>query len=493
MKDKDNLNNFFRKNLEDYSPDASWNVPNDDVFINAIETVNKDSKPNRKLILLFLFFGFIAAFTLFEINRENKIDSLETTIVNLEEQIEELNHQNNEDEENIMQSDNSIKSIDQNVDQKHANSSNVKKEIAISNSSPESHSITHHQIINDNLEVVIPEVDPKVDELINDDFKSVTPSYISSLLSKPTEPTEESLAANPKNILRQLLAINQIPKQITSLLGNTIEKNIDLSPYILDKENINHNKWTIGAAFINNISWLSMTNVPAASENALTAYDQTHHCSGFKIAAEYQINKKLSVYGDVGYEGYKNQSDLNTDFFYDEKYVNSNDIFETEIDLLNPLGDFSSLATFRVHASMNQNDVIVEETKIKQSLNVLTLKSGINYTLFDSKKVFAKVGLGVGIAAKTKLNNEFNVSLYNNNELMTNYSEETESMKGVNNFFIMGEAKATLGYKLSDKFNITLESAYNRSLSSLRDSAPANGPQTYLHALSLSTGISYNF
>ena len=54
MEEKDKLSEYFKKQLEDYSPDPNWNVPSDQIFDAAISDIPSAPSYKRSLPLLLL-------------------------------------------------------------------------------------------------------------------------------------------------------------------------------------------------------------------------------------------------------------------------------------------------------------------------------------------------------------------------------------------------------------------------------------------------------
>ena len=472
MEEKDKLSEYFKKQLEDYSPDPNWNVPSDQLFDAAISDIPSAPTYKRYLPLLLLLFIPIGLF-IFGIATFHSHENQKVELANLQQKIAQLDEDNKRLNTALTNSNASFEKIT-------LENERLKKEIS-----------EQKTAINPNLSSNI-----KADKPIPGSYRAVESfdnSKTSAQISETLTVIEDDLSNSNIEVEERGLLTTE---NIQSL---TIKPQFTNAKYLLNEEIAIEEKqgrstpqWRYNIAMVNNLSWLSMTDVPAQSESALTEYDKAHGCYGLKVGTEYLFNPRWSVYADLSFNRYQNRSSLQTDLFYDKTKENG-EMVELELDIMNPFGSYYSPASFRVDSEINQNDLMQERANIRQHLSTLSLNVGLNYRVMETKKVNIAFGGGLGIVNKLSLKNEFDISLLHNDELKVNYLDETKELKGVNNHFVTGEVKASLEYKISNQSGLFIESTYLQSLTSLRDSWPASGPKTYLHSFNLATGLKFNF
>ena len=252
-----------------------------------------------------------------------------------------------------------------------------------------------------------------------------------------------------------------------------------------------------GILISENQSWYTMKKIPVTQDARLYAYDNSQPGVGIYGFITKPISSKFSLQTGVGYHIYQNKSIQENRLFFDVQKViqmpDGQSIYQTDFNLMNPLGDYSTLLNFRVSDQMHQNDLIEENTTIKQILHALSLDLCLNYKMISGKHFDISLGTGISLGYRSGLKNEFNVSFYHNDILQKKQTELPDHLNNVRRWFGQALGKLSIEYHPSDRFGILLESQYNAGITSLHNGRATNISQTYLHSFMISTGVTHDF
>lgn len=521
------LDDFFKKQLADETPDPSWNVPDDSLFENAMYSVNTRRKNQSKkyiLILLpILILLSVGTIGLYEYNRFNKINELNLKVAALENTLSSINTPSNSVEDKQISkfsNDSFANKLNKNSDgklrineaevkpfvqmnkvdysvnmlKKSANPWTFEKEKPLLNLKNPGVSIKTKSLNNLYINIasgeVVNSVSKTIDWVAPDEIPHETSS--NSLLSA-MEANEEAINE------RSSLSIDGI----SILNGNLLPiSKIALSfPPLATTETVmaksDFPKWSSTVAISANNSWLTMANIPLGDMESVKGYDKGHFCGGANLGLSYNFSKKWRLDALVSYNKYRNNSRSSYAFFADENEILTNSsgekMYFSDLIVMNAIGEYSSPIMFRVDDDMVENELIQESAIISQNLDVLGLNLGLSYGIFHLNRLNIYGGAGMGFNSILRLENTFDVSLFMDDKLMYNYKEETMALEKINTFYFSAYLKAGIDYKIARKWTINWENNYNSGFSSLRDSAPNPGPQTYLHAFHSALGIRYSW
>ncbi|MDQ3017273.1 MAG: hypothetical protein M3R25_11220, partial [Bacteroidota bacterium] len=310
-----------------------------------------------------------------------------------------------------------------------------------------------------------------------------------------------------KETLAQLLHVQHRHLSITDKLPATpssinVEERIipalNIAPDITNRqaENNNLHSWSVGLVGSVNSSWLTMSHVPVSMERQLSKYDNAQTSSGFKAFGRKNLSDRWSLSIGMGYNKYKNQSEVVNTLYYDKnnEIITSGGeyIYNADLEMANPLGDHRSITKIILGQIMNQNDLITENLFIRQAFAVATFDLGLDYRLVNHKKFGLYTGAGIAYNVNIALKNEFDVTL-SADGFNHHYQEAVNTLAGFRNTFASAYVKLAGDYQLHDRCSLFLETKFGQSIGSLRDSWPASGPKTYLNELNISIGAAYHF
>lgn len=475
----DKLDEFFRRQMSDSTPDPSWNVPDDSLFESAIAEVHHAQKGfNWKRLLIVVPFLFLGTLGIYEYQKEIAYDQLKSELTSLQDEVEALNA--------------SVQTMQGEIDDQELQVTNLKTE-------------------NMDLQQELSDVNGRLNGsvrsqqvLSNKLNKSLLSAGVLSdqvkLLKDQLDEVQIAALATQASSSKDVLTINAIPALAfgpIALLNNNID------PISIKAQSLtsipNKNKfnpaWSIGADAVINNSWVTMTDLPSTEVEQLGGYKNANTGFGTQVMMEYQATPRWSFNGGLAYNRFENRSSFEASFFFDTKYIeqddSGNDVYVVELEMKNPYGDYDSEATFRVSQDMRQNCLVEEFTQVRQKLDVVTLSAGAKYRLIDQPKYGIYVGAGLGVNAITFLRNEFDVSLVMASTLRHNYRDVTYDMDGLNRVYATGSLSAGFNYKINDRLSFNLEGQYNKGLTSIRDSWPNSGPNTFVQNVASNIGLRY--
>jgi hypothetical protein len=240
-----------------------------------------------------------------------------------------------------------------------------------------------------------------------------------------------------------------------------------------------------------------MKNIPENPGANLYAYDNDQPGAGVYAFIEKPLSKRFSIQAGLGYQYYQNQSILENQFLFDEDNVTmtsgGEEIYQTPLNVINPLGDYSTMIGFRVSDEMQQNDIISEYTSMKQNLHIVHLDLGLGYQVISIDRFDISIGAGLGLGYLAGLKNDFSISCYHNGELQNSQTESPKNLSDSQKWYGQAIGKINVMYHLNSNTGLMLESQYRSGITSLRRGTEVNGSQTYIHALGLSVGLSHSF
>lgn len=493
----DKLDEFFKRQMQDQTPDASWNVPDDSLFDSAISQVKIEKRKFSYkylwlLVSLLFMLGIIGA----EMERSRTLDDLNTKISELESQLEYLNEKVVKGNNNYKHKE-SIKYSSEKVDENGTTNDAI--------------NYASEDIAMDNVKKTTRST-KSIDSSINQEeamasyFEDITTISQDVQNSRKEIPANKNVAGRNEIKEAAVAKVEIVGDTNTVLLSMIPPSKFDIRRSNVDMKLINDlqpilccespSYWQLGGGFTMNRSNVSMTKLPVGGDAALVGYDQSHGCYGGRMELVYHKTPRWSYDFDISYNRIVNQSYFECDFTFDKSEVYVDDqgveMYQTDLDMINPMGNQNASVTFRVSDGMEQDDVVQEETNVRQKLDLLGMNAGVSYSLINTPKATIYVGGGFGVDAKLRLMNQFDISLYMDDQEKYHDLTETTEMKGVNDLLLNAHLKAGLTYRVTKRTSFNIDTRYNRSLTSLRDSWPGDGPNTYLHSLVGTVGLRYN-
>lgn len=520
----DKLDDFLRDQLNDSSENPSWNVPGDHVFENAINALPKKEDNNRRrwlLIPLLFFIVFIGR----ELMHKSQIDTLENKISSLEKNISSKSPIVSNNTPFV---DNSISALS-NLTEADEEPSNLKDKLSVSNlSTQEINNADLHN--NRSASSAKPGVIEKEETRVvnqNSGIGEVTGLQnksvydVSSSIGSQTETATGSSSIPIISIgsaNTDALVMSSAPQN--NMIGNTIQSystpfllplpiafltmeasspEIPLTlPFLPATKSGNQiAPMRYGVLVGGNQSWFTMKNIPENTGTKLYAYDNSHPGAGAYAFIEIPLSKKLTIQTGIGYQYYQNQSVLEDNFLFTDENVllmpDGKEFYSAPIDVINPLGDHSTMLAFRVSDQMHENDILSEYTTMKQELHTVHLDVSLSYKVLSINKLDLSIGAGLGVGYLAGLKNDFNVSCFHNGELQSSWTEAPKTLNDTQKWYGMAIGKMNIKYHLTNRLSLLLEAQYRGGISSLRRGNELNGSQTYLHAFGVSAGFSHSF
>jgi hypothetical protein len=541
MEDQNNkLDRFLRRHLNDTSEDQNWNVPDDAIFEKAMQAVANEKKKKRKtwlLIPLLLLSGLMAN----EYMHNRQIKILEGKINHLEDSLSIASQ--NEDGitsslENHQKSDlsssttssrgNQVVQVNTSGDT-IAFSAEANPEIAIpTSSSIDAGGATSRVPTSQHTQSKRKStpLEPNRSAFQIQNLPATIPASTTSI-STPSVPETTLTVDHSGNHVGHLIgneslyagdashtsisgirtADQWMTAPIPSLDVKGVSSKANLPPAIsVITDNVldlaksstpSKPVFRYGVLGGINQSWMTMKNIPLNQDAYLHDYDNSQTGTSFYGFVNKSISAKFSAQGGLGYHAYLNRSALESRFLFDTDNVvqvpDGDPLYQTDIDLMNPIGDFNAPLEFRVTDQMNEEDVMTEHTTIEQTLQSVRLDLQLQGTMLTINNFTVSLGTGLGLAYRSGLKNTFNVSTYHNNILQKTQTEAPDHLTNVRRWYVQWLGSLNLEYTITDRFGFIFSSQYARGLTSIRNTPNTNGPLTFVHAFSISAGLTRTF
>ena len=532
MDNKQNkLDDFFRKQLADSSEDHAWNVPQDAVFESAMRSIaaGKKKKDRRWILIPFLLMAVLIGR---EYIHEGQIKTLEGKITHLEDSLYKesirsatapstspsiaenstnINTTTNADAdittsaEHISKTDNKL-STNQNSS-KHSSTPVTSPTTRSSTNNTSGHrgvetSKTSPQALSSNTKTNKAFTAPSSANA--DKTNDVDPSNTSATIMNSVGESSSKGEGMPVDLSGRTAYQGWITYPIAALefkdLGNELllVAGFPANPVVsTSNKKPGIPAMRSGILLEANQSWLTMQNITPVPNVSLYDYDNNQPGVGISAFINKPVSSKFSLQTGLGYHVYQNRSILEDQFLYDSdnatQMPNGETMYQTDMNIINPLGDYNTLLEFRVSGQMAENDVMVQYTTIKQTLQCVVLDLGIHYNIFTKKGFSVSLGTGLGLGYRSGIKNDFNVSTYHNDILQKTQTETPDYLNNLQHWYGQAIGNATFEYHPSNGIGYILVAQYNAGLTSLRNDGTSSSPLTYLHAFGLSAGVTHGF
>lgn len=497
-KENQNIDEYFKKKLDQDVFPEGWNVPSDEIFSAAISDINaaKGNSNRRKLFILFIVLFGLSLFSIYGYNywfassnnssissEDLQIAEFQTKIETLESEVLALKNAQTSEGQNAS-TESQLNQVENNQESSHTISGVKSKNEIIQLSQTENYNNRQNFTTNEELEERSG-VQLEISTEIKDDSSSDNANFIVSLQDDQNDDTKWNSSLLSRHRL-ELLSRKYDPKKIVLTLPSVVENN---------KESIDRSDWSIQALTGINLSWMAMDNIPVGEMDALTEYDQAHVCTTNQLSLVYEPISRWNFNIDLGFSRYLNRSVANYNLFFQEDQVSIDNQgykrYETEVEMMNPVGSYGAMIRFDVEADMQQNELIKESINTTQQLDYLSLGLSANYTLLNRGNWNLYGGLGATLWQNIRTNSSFEVSLYMKDELKYESIETTNNLSNVNSRFVSLSGQVGAIYDLTSSLSLIINTTYQHGITSIRNSSPAPGPQTFLHALQPLVGVRY--
>jgi len=487
----DTLDNLFRKHLSDETPDNQWNVPEDNIFQKAIAQVDISRRKNYKVFTwLFLMMGVLMFLIVHEYRSVIKFRDLKQYTTRLEKIIQN-------EKKPIANKSAQTAAEPFLIDMKEGSSSSLRH---IMQEVPSG--VQKKESILDSKDAVGYGITKKGYETSSQTTRQDMVSGTNAEDVLEPSPRLNNASHVEENSTKQKLKISfterlpMLPNSIVIPQREISEISVLPKTTISPTEKSNTTPWTIALLYGGNASWLTMRNVPFAMESKLTKYTNAQLSTGIHSWIQKKLSNRWSAAMGLGYQSYRNESELVNTMYYDEEkeiITSTGDpVYQTDVDMSNPLGEHRSITNVPLGQAMHQNDVILENLYIRQAFTVASFELGLDYTLWRTENIVLALGSGINYNVKVSMENDFDVNLFADG-FEHHYQENVRAIGGFNDTFVAAHIRFMTAIKLDNHWSILAETRYGQSITSLRDSWPASGPQTYLHSLNVSLGLSYHF
>lgn len=541
MEDKHNkLDRFLLRHLNETSEDQNWNVPDDAIFEKAMRAVANEKKKTRKTWLLIPLF-LLSGLAVNEYLHNRQIKMLEGKINHLEDSLSAASQSEDvitSDQRNSQGGESTLSTISSNGIQPiqvlpfydaipHSTASNLKDALPTSPlNTADGTTSTVGTIQNKQTKP-----NPTAPDT---DFSFLQAQSLTSTVAGPTNAI--STLSEPQNTLKDDTSDNNTtypfmnengkigdvaPKTLSLITSDThwmtapipsrevkelvVKTNLplvfhnapDVEQGLVQTNTPSNFVMQYGLLAGTNQSWLTMKNIPPNEDAYLHDYKNSQPGTSLYGYVNKSISSKFSWQTGINYQVYHNRSILESQFLFDSDLVfqapNGDSMYQTHHDLINPLGDYIAPLEFRVTDQMEEEDVLEEYTTIEQTLQCVMMDLQIRGTILTLNNLRISLGTGLGLAYRSGLKNTFNVSTYHNNILQKTQTEAPDHLANVRRWYVQWLGNINLEYSITNRFGVIMATQYNRGLTSIRNTPNTTGPLTFVHAFSVSAGLTHNF
>jgi len=489
---KDKLEEFFDTRIKKQTGTEGWNLPSDDVFLAAMETLDaeKEEEKTRWLIYAFTALTVIALsiFVFYKVSlngsdevvkveaRNNFVsqevieNNIETVKIEAKEEIQET-VVTKVDVQSV-QNNKTVNTIPSQTKVKETKTHNSNNTIAQSNTT---NSSSQNLNISNNIATQNGAAIQKEDKAIIHRIESATANRMSvnelSLLGNTSiQILEEREVAIPESKLVE-------PK----LLSMSTQKPITL--------------FAQGSLFQSSIFMKDIGN------NDFTLEGYERFSTGFTLGLGIQksLNGKFKLEAMTNWVHFSNTSLYTSHFTYDKTHEslaqNGEIMYHHEMVISTPRATIAMSDDVVMDKEMDHMDLIKNKTEIRESYDVVQLGIGLRYQILSKGKF--DIDLGVLPAVNYIFNNRtgLNTVLEANNIEMAAYESSSDAFDigGFNQFYFNLQGSINVNYVLSKNWKLNVSGLYGQSLNSLKEFNSQDLSKSYFKSRAIALGLAYQF
>lgn len=482
------LDKFFKSRLESTAQSENgWNIPPLSILDQALEQVPAPAKPRRR-IGFFWIFGLAALLGISTLCICNaiKINAINSEISSIK---------NNQTSKADIASSS--------LDNKDTTPVSVINKIQIEEVTQEVSSSNNIATLNNsnNLKQTeaksfIPTTTPSKERNNTKPGKQVQLNKAASIntVSVPSQ-SKVTPTARQRDIL-------QSPQEIIAIYSDTLAYEalgVDISlDSIIITEHITNK--TSASVFITGgllNSCLHMTNIDAGPFS-LTKYDEFYPGYYFGIGAYKPINNSLNLYGTISFNQITNQSLFENDITYNNanaiQHTDGSMLYQSEFYMETPMASFNDNVAFRLLDNQIVNgETLNNKTNISETYQILTFTIGVDYELFQSKKLSGLFSTGLSSNYIIGIDQTMDSKIYRQDAMMMDKTLAVDLTSTVNRLHLSGRLNLGLQYDLTDKVYLQLNGGYEKGLTSVRKHSLTSLPKTYISSFSSGISLGYTF
>jgi len=520
------LDKLFRSKLgEDKLSSGDWNEPTDDIFLAAMEKVNKPAEVSRKKKRTIWPFFLIPFFALLSISVWNSIevDSLKSTINEMqEENISKgeqigLNQAVNRSENTTLVSS-AVMGADalsgnENLQTKEKNelasrtasftpakSKNIKtNHFSTTKRATAQSTVTTIEHNNGGSQLIPPSQSSNSSFLHGDGLNSKR--FVP--LSTSTDERQGSMVSSTGNMatINKLLGLSLLP-QYGGLLNIKDRALIDLNqnPFaIANAKTESQSKGLAFYAFMDlNLNSLRMSGLQSG-EFSLTEYDKSYLGYNIGVGALQDINKRFGISYNLAYRHVMNKSFYTQEMAYNEdktkEGLDGQLLYELDMDVETPIGAFTLREDVSMaDATMADQDMMLNTTDIKQTFNFLSLGVHPRVNVLSTQRfnLFAEAGLNVNYLLGFCQNLDLKM-YYGSDMVMNPVPMEDHNMATLNRISLAGSLGLGVEYNFGEHVFSSFKLGGSRSLNSIRQTNNTDAVETFIDNIGVSLTAGYKF
>ena len=481
-REKDSLEQLFSKYLSDeQAAENGWNVPSDELFLDALNEMDEESK--RKPFPIFWFsLGLLLVVTLgFMLWTTSRIHSLDQELNQLEHKISAfpIASSTESSEEQIV--------TKPNITSEAAALSQEKTKNLKSNNTPQSTKLDRQTKMNKrgNVKSKSTEQDPTEPNTEPIQNNSIPPTINTIAKNDPLQ----SLTISPITLL------NAPALEVSSLNTKLDFESLPPQDGPEEIEPVRSKEWTPHIVAGTRLSSFSKKNISAEGPEIL-GYSENQLGFSAGIGVSKDLGKRWSMQHRLTYSQVNNKSYYEDELIFDiEKQsvdAQGDNWYKADQEVLTPLGATSQSEPFSMSdAVIEDQEIMQKRTDVKLGFRMIEWSSGLQYELLQKNNWQLSIGSNFDLRYVFDYNQWANIDVTKDQELIMNNELNNKDRADLNQWLIGVSANTTLQYHWSQKLSTAIEIGGYRSLNSLRNNDTK--VQTYLRDIRINLVTGFKF
>lgn len=504
------IDKLFRSKLgsEAVSPGA-WNEPTDDMFLAAMEQVNKPpekSNKRRRLFWPFLLIPFVGLLGV-TISNALKVDELRSTI--------------SEMKSSELVSSTPLVSIAENNRTKE-----ITNETILSNYTETQHN-NNDKLASTNNKAVKSKSTLLVGQSNNSsNFKSidnniVPPTYINKAtatnnagpaenMTFPLFSTKEDLSIEKSNTKpslvkvtpnKELLGMNLLPGKnglLNIVERNAIALSLETDPFVKETVEAKNNKFALFAFMNINLNTLRISGLET-NGYSLTDFDKSYVGYEYGVGALQNINNRFGISYSLSHSEVINHSLFEGQTMFDESNMSvgtngeTSYLLDTEVET--PMGAFSLRQSVPMSDVQIQDQTMMDQTtNIRQSLKFISLGIQPRVNLWSNNNLSLFAEAGVNVNYLVSFDQDLEIEMHHGGNMMMQKSMYDNSMTTLNRLTLAASAGIGVNYSFGEHLFSSIRLGGSRSLNPISQQNNTGGDiNTYIDNLGVSISAGYKF
>lgn len=492
---KDKLEEFFDSRIKKQTGSEGWNLPSDDIFMAAMDTIDEQNAERKtKWLAMVVAAAFVIGLStfLFFSNQDSTQDAdviaseiKAVPTFNLEEisqseHGEEISDTENSEKQEVVKQENSqeLSSEIQGYDTPHTSRTNNHTWDTDANSFNKTNAnqfvpVNTQRFANAQKPAVY--LEEKQEEIIKSDVQVVND------LQRPVLHEVDQLSL----LKRSSLSVHA-PGLAEAQFARVNQYRTDSSYKVFAQSSLFQS-----SIFMKDIATAAFT---------LDGYERFSTGFSLGLGVQKNLNGAFHVEAVMNWMHFTNASLYISEFQYDkthEYYTDGGDLmYHHDMVVSTPRARIAMSDEVHMDYEMNDNDVITNKTEIVESYDVIQFGIGLHYELLNTGKLSIDLGFTPGVNYIFNDQTGLNTILETDKQQrMAEYETSVDDMDvaSFNSLYFDLQGSVRVNYALSDNWSLRLSGLYGQSLNSIKKYDSLDSTKSYFKTRSVALGLAYRF